>query len=372
MKIGMTTFGADGGRSGLGRYVRSLLDEFPDLLRGDELEIITDVEGSQLYSPKMPGQYKVLVRPDAPSGAAGNIIWHEAILPRLCAERGFDVLFLPNGNRRLSSRVPCPTVATLHDFAIRHVPGKYGLIRQMYLNSVLPWQARRLSRVIAVSSNSRADIVEHCGVPPELIHVIHNGVALDRFRPERPGVQQTPPYFLYVSRIEHPGKNHVRLIEAFGRFKSETGLPHRLVIAGADWLGAKRVHEVARSSRHSESIHFTGFVDDSDLPSLYSGACAFILPSLFEGFGIPVIEAMASGIPVALSNVSALPEVGGDAAVYFDPTSAGEIAERMHLLVRDSDLTRVLVSRGFMRARRFTWRRSAKRTLRVLRMVGAA
>jgi glycosyltransferase involved in cell wall biosynthesis len=216
------------------------------------------------------------------------------------------------------------------------------------------------------------------GIGEDRIEVISNGVDLSRYYPRdrdtmamnmtrKYGIQS--PYLLYISRIEHPGKNHVRLIRAFERLKKANNLPHQLVLAGSDWGRAEEVHRVAQTSTWSQDILFTGFVDDEDLPELYCGADLFVFPSLFEGFGIPIIEAMASGIPVACSNVSSMPEVAGGAAQLFDPEDDISIEKAMSVLLLDSELSEQHSRLGLAQSARFRWETATQKITEVLKAV---
>jgi glycosyltransferase involved in cell wall biosynthesis len=272
----------------------------------------------------------------------------------------------------------CPVIGTVHDLSQIHVPGKYDGARQFYARHVLPRLIRRLTHVVTVSRSSKHDIVEYAGVPEDRVTVIPNGVDLDRFRPREKDearadldgiIGRDAPFLLYVSRLEHPGKNHVRLIRAFDLFKRQTGLPHRLVLAGPDWSGAEVIHAAAAKADYSGDILCTGFVHGRDLPSLYAAADALVFPSLYEGFGIPLLEAMATGTAVAAARCSSLPEVGGDAALYFDPQEPEEIAAAMSRIVSDDILRRQMVASGLSRASEFSWERTASLTLEVIREV---
>jgi glycosyltransferase involved in cell wall biosynthesis len=173
------------------------------------------------------------------------------------------------------------------------------------------------------------------------------------------------PFFLYVSRIEHPAKNHVRLIQAFDRFRSATKMNWQLALAGADWRGSRVVHDAAQESASRNAIRFLGFVDDAALPALYQAAEAMVYPSLFEGFGMPPVEAMACGCPVLSSRRGSLAEILADSAGTFDPERVDEIAEAMGRVASDSDWGAALRAAGFRNARRFTWSDNAKDVLSV-------
>jgi glycosyltransferase involved in cell wall biosynthesis len=245
-----------------------------------------------------------------------------------------------------------------------------------YIRQVLPFLIRRLDHVLTVSESSRRDIIEYAGVPADRVTV--TPLAADhttyfpgdreearRVMASRYGLER--PFVLYTSRLEHPGKNHVRLIQAFERMKKATGAPHQLVLAGSEWSGSEAVHEAAAKSPFAADIVFPGFVPGGDLPAFYRAAEVFIFPSLFEGFGLPIIEAMACGTPTACSNLSSMPEVAGDAAPTFDPYQVEEIEAVLTRLVTDAPWREECRQKGIARAQQFNWTRTAETTLAVLR-----
>jgi glycosyltransferase involved in cell wall biosynthesis len=175
----------------------------------------------------------------------------------------------------------------------------------------------------------------------------------------------TGPFVLYIARIEHPGKNHVRLIRAFDRLKTRTGLPHKLVLAGSDRERAAEVHAEAASARHARDIVFTGFVPTDSVADLYRAADVFAFPSLFEGFGLPLLEAMACGTPVVAADVASLPEVAGDAARLIDPRDEHALAAALEAVLTDPAVSADLVARGLTRSQAFSWQRTARQTLDV-------
>lgn len=376
MRIGIPTFGCDGGRSGIGRYLICLLREFAALQNGDCCEVLMCAEDREAFVPGEAGRLSSLYFGNDLGHPLVNLAWHQVGLPRWCRRRGYDALFLPAGNRRVPLWAPCPVVGTVHDLSSLHVRGKYDPARTFYITRLLPRLIRRLSRVIAVSESSKRDIVEGAGVPEERVVVIPEGVDHNRYFPRdgeasrericaRYGI--SPPYLLCVSRLEHPGKNHVRLIRAFAQLKGSGDFPHQLVLAGPDCERAEEVHRAASASPCAAAIRFPGFVREEDLPDLYAGAELFVFPSLYEGFGLPVLEAMACGVPVACSDTSSLPEVAADAAVMFDPHDEAAIVEVLERLLTDAALREPCVQRGIRRSRTFTWPATAARTLAVIR-----
>ena len=374
MRIGVTTFGSDGGRSGIGRYLIHLLREFSERRNGNRFEMVgfEDEKGTFLPEGADMEYHAVSDRLRHP---VVNLAWHQLGLRTWARRRELDVLFLPAANRRVPIGVSCPTVGTVHDFSSLHVEGKYDPLRMVYIKKVLPALVRRLTRVITPSECSKKDIVEYAGVPADRVHVIPHGVDRDLYHPgdpeaarrtmaERHGVDG--PYIAYTSRLEHPGKNHVPLIRAFERVKRALDVPHRLVLAGSDWSGAEAIHQAAEASPFAADIRFLGFVPSTDLPDLYRGADVFVFPSLYEGFGMPVLEAMACGVPVACSDVSSIPEVVGDAAVLFQPTDPASIASALEGLLGDDGRRADVAERGRARADGFHWSTAAAESIRVL------
>jgi glycosyltransferase involved in cell wall biosynthesis len=173
------------------------------------------------------------------------------------------------------------------------------------------------------------------------------------------------PFFLYISRLEHPAKNHVRLIAAFEQFKAQTGSDWQLVFAGSDWHGAQAIHEAIRRSPAATDIRSLGFIDDQHLPALYRAAAAFVYPSLYEGFGMPPIEAMACGCPVISSTRGSLKEVVGDAALIVDPEDVSSVAAQLRTFATGADAREKYRVAGLRQAARFDWANTAAQTLRV-------
>lgn len=375
MKVLVTTFGGDGGKSGISQYIIQFLKYCREFGPDMTFDVLLYEDEKPVYTDHDPGLNAICLEPRW-RRAAANILWHQTHFPGFCRRNGYDVVFIPGGNRRLPWRSPCPTVAACHDLGILHVPDKYDALHGIYNRHVLRALLRRQSHLVTISEASKRDIVSYTGVPEESVTVIYCGADTDCYQPgdkdqarahvcEKFGVDA--PYLLYISRIDHPGKNHIRLIEAFGLMKAASGLPHKLVLAGSDWCRAAEVHAAAEASRYAADIVFTGFAPAADLPALYRGADVFVFPSLFEGFGIPVVEAMRCGVPVACADISCLPEIAGDAARLFDPYDAASMAGALQDLLADEELRSRYAARGRERALRYNWRDSTKQTVEAIR-----
>lgn len=373
MKVGLTATMIQGGRSGVAQYVFSLVRE---LIRAGQVDLNVFVLEDELplLDFAKDGCHLIPV-PRAAAPPVKNILWHQLSLPKLAADLKLDVLHVPS-YRRLVRSAPCPTVGTIHDLAPFHVKGKYDIARMFYGRVVVKSLARAQKEIIAVSHCTARDIENFFGIPQSRLHVIHNGIDHDRFFPgdidaARAWITEkhaiTAPYFLYVSRLEHPGKNHVRLIEAFVAFKNATGSPWQLALGGGDWHGCEAIKSSAAASPFANDIRFLGFVPDADLPNLYRAARGMVYPSLFEGFGLPPVEAMACGTPVISSTRGALEEVVADAALIVDPENIPDITRALTDLSTDAVLAESLSSKGLANAARFHWSHTAAEVTEIYR-----
>ncbi len=267
------------------------------------------------------------------------------------------------------------TVFTLHDLIFKFFPEYHLPLNRAFLGLMLPRFLRRADAIIAVSECTKRDAIRLYHLPPEKITVIYEGVdtALrpveDKNLIEQPRARYAhgQPFVLYLGTIE-PRKNLIALIDAVRALRAR-GLPHRLLIAGRKgWLYQATFDHVTRTGM-SEAVVFLDYVPDAELPALFAACDAFVFPSLYEGFGLPPLEAMACGAPVVCSNTSSLPEVVGEAAVLFDPRDVGEIAGAIERVVSDVALRDELRAKGIAQAAKFSWERAARETLAVYERV---
>jgi len=377
MKIGFTTSVIQRGKTGVAQYVFALLramlahadkNEFNLFVLEEDLPLFDFAKGKMNFIP-VAEKFRPAVK---------NVLWHQTELPKLAKKLGLDVLHVPS-YRRMLWRAPCPLVATIHDLAPFHITGKYDWKRMIYGRVVVKQLARRQDEIIAVSENTARDLETFFGLGRDRVSVVWNGIDHRRFQPGDTAAAKKlaaekwkldRPFFLFVSRLEHPGKNHVRLIEAFNRFKTATQSDWLLALGGSDWHGAEAIYAAAKSSPFADDIRFLGFVSDAALPELYHATDVFIYPSLFEGFGFPPIEAMASGVPVISSTRGSLREVVADAALTVEPEDIASIAGALAKMAGNPDERERWRAKGFANARRFDWSENALKTLAIYEQAG--
>ncbi len=315
-------------------------------------------------------------------------------LPWLAVREHIDLLHVTYNAPPLS---PCPTVVTVHDISFEHYPQFFSLRDRLILKTLVPLSIRRAARVITVSRHAQAEIAARYQVPPERIAVTYEAAG-EQFQPvTNPAALQAvrqkyalgdAPFILALGNLQ-PRKNIPRLVEAFRRatdqlaasseatppiidhrppftdHRSPIPSPYFLVIAGKAKWRESEIYQAVQVAGLAERVIFPGYVDDADLPALYSAATVFVYPSLYEGFGLPPLEAMACGVPVICSNVASLPEVVGDAVLTVDPLDTDALAQALVAVVNDAGLRADLAARGLRRAALFSWDRCAVETLAV-------
>lgn len=372
MKIGLSTSVIQRGKSGVGQYVLSLVRALLPSANEHEFTLFVLEEDLPLFA-FAAGKMRIELVAERHRPAVKNILWHQTKLPGHARRLELDVLHVPSYRRMLWPR-PCALVATIHDLAPFHLAGKYDWARMFYGRVIARQLAQRQDEIIAVSRLTADDMGTFFHTQADRVTVIPNGLDHDRFRPGSSAAARatvcTPrningPFFLYVARLEHPAKNHVRLLEAFNGFKAATQSPWQLVLAGSDWHGAETIHAQISASPFTSDIHRLGFVPSTDLPDWYRAADAFVFPSLFEGFGLPPIEAMACGCPVLTSSRGALGETVGDAAGPLDPENISQMQQQLTRLSSDAGWRQQLRIAGLRRAQAFNWQTNATATLGV-------
>lgn len=344
---------------GLGRYCRGLIEAIGRVDAENQYEILMPDDSCRF--PARPNMRYRLIR----FPVFKRRFW-EQVAPTLVGS--YDVLHIPYDTAVALKRGK--VVVTIHDVKplLFPSPRPRTNLNQWIERLLVPDKRSRVDHVLTDSESSRRDIMTHLGFPPHKISVVHPGVELERFRPGET-VAQGRPYVLCVAGAD-PTKNVETLVAAFSRLPKPLRDAYDLVLAGDFRRRADLREYVARSGLQDQTI-FTGIVSDDRLVELYQQATLFVFPSRYEGFGLPVLEAMACGCPVISSNASSLPEVTGEAAILIDPLDATELARAMVQVLSDPTVRRHLRERGLRQAARFSWERAARDTIAVYEQVMA-
>ncbi|MFH0805087.1 MAG: glycosyltransferase family 1 protein [Patescibacteria group bacterium] len=357
---------------GLGRYTQKLVEHLERVDHENDYLVLLRRENWLDYQPRNPRFTKV----------QADYQWYslseQILLPLLLRRLRVDLVHFTHFNVPLLCR--SPFVVTIHDLILTKYPTErattlgpllYGIKHAAY-TVIIRRAVHRARRVIAVSNYTKQDIVNYFKVPPDHVVVTYEGVdplgngvgdpaaALTRY-----GVRE--PYLLYVGNV-YPHKNIEGLLKAFRQVIQQRA-ELQLVLVGKDDYFFRRLRQQVVDRGLTGKVVFTGFVADADLPFLYRRATLYVFPSLCEGFGLPALEACSCGTPVAASNSSCLPEVLGDAAVYFDPEDPPAIATQITRVLEDSQLARSLVARGYDRVKRFSWDDMAQATRKLYNIV---
>ncbi len=362
-------------KAGLGRYARTLAEHL--IAQDCANEYVAFAYGHRFAADDLPPALRALPRANITLGARPwrMSVWLayafgiplDRALPRLDLFHATEHLLPPLKGAR--------TVFTLHDLIFQFFPEYHLPLNRWFLMNAIPRFLRRADAIIVVSECTKRDAIATYQVPPEKITVIPEGVN-PALRPvvdqnlidqARARYAQNQPFILFLGTIE-PRKNIVALVDALRALRSHN-LPHRLLVAGRKgWLYQATFDHVKQTGMES-AVTFLDFVPDTDLGALFAACDAFVFPSLYEGFGLPPLEAMACGAPVVCSNTSSLPEVVGDAALLVNPRDVGEIADAVERVIGDRNLSNELRAKGTAQAAKFSWERAARETLMVYRQV---
>lgn len=292
------------------------------------------------------------------------ITWTEISIPRMLRKYKADVYFSPEGLGSLRTKVP--TCITIHDLAFLHYPGFVDKLHRWHYSRYQPRFAQKAKQIVAVSEYTKSDVVDKYGIAPEKISVVYNG-AHQEYRPldyeTKKSIKEQytdgKEYFIFTSAI-HPRKNVVNLLKAFVQFKRRQKSGMKLVIVGRMAWQTDEIEKSKRLMPFKEDVIWTGYLDVKELARVTAAAYAMVYPSLFEGFGIPIVEAMQCEVPVITSTTSSMPEVGGDAALLADPEKPEDIAEKMGMIYKDERLRARLVAAAREQAQKFSWDKSAE------------
>lgn len=300
-----------------------------------------------------------------------RLFWENVTMPLQALKQSVDILHT-TGFSAPCWKGPWRSVVTIHDIIGKIFPENLSWLSRWYWSIWLPFINSKSDRIIVDSNCTKQDLIRYVRINPDKICVIPLAAG-SHFTTQvktseidslcrRLGIQK--PYLLFVGSME-PRKNLPRIINAFEKIKAKKKIPHQLVVAGLRAVGYSAVDQLISERRLSNTVKCLNYVNDRDLIELYNGCDLFLFPTLYEGFGIPILEAMKCGAPVLTSNLSSIPEVAGDAAVYIDPYSEEEIGKGIDRILSDSQLRKDLREKGFRQAGKFNWNQTASQTLAV-------
>ena len=290
-------------------------------------------------------------------------VWFELSLPKVLKQIKPDLFLSPDGF--LSLKAAVKSLPVIHDLNFVHNPQDLAKTHSWFYNRYFPKYAEKASRIATVSEFSKQDISKQYGIAASKIDVVYNGVS-ERFKPLDDDQKQVVrdkwsdglPYFIYVGAI-HPRKNIERMLLAYNMCNKSINNGNKFLVVGNRKWWTESMQQTLESMVFRDNVIFTGRVSDDDLNDLMGAALANVYVSTFEGFGIPIIEAFQSGVPVITSNATSMPEIAGDAALIVDPTDTGQIAQAMDRLMNSETLRNDLIAKGQERAKLYTWQRSA-------------
>lgn len=363
-----------GRKTGVGRVIENLFKSLQDIDLENEYFIYVNEEFKDFIHFTNPRFH--LISNGIPAGnSLLNHLWTQTGFVYSIFAQKADLVILPQINLYMFKLAP--TILFQHDLIEHHIPNQKWY-KLLFRRLAFPLAMRLSDVIVSVSENTRNDVKHIYHVPDRKLAVIRNGVDLSLFRPvDRDVAKQhvrskfgiDDDYILYTGTLTLPQKNLLRLVDAYHALTLK-GVRHQLVMTGGKGKDAHLIHQKVAELGLGQRVLFTGYTPDEDLPYLYSAATVFCFPSLYEGFGLPVLESMACGCPVVTSNSSSLCEVSGDAALLVDPLDSGAIAEAVCTLITHDELRTEYSAKGLERARQFSWDRAGKQLLDTINTVG--
>lgn len=368
MKIGINAvFLVAGKGGGIERYLRGLLKWLAIIDKKNEYLLFGNKDNAGTF--ELRENFREIISPVSARVRPAKILWEQIFLPFQLKKEKVDIV-LSAGN--IAPKLTfCPSIVIIYDLISFAYPENFSLAERLALKYLLYRTATFADRIITISESSKKEIQKWLGVSEDKISVVYGGCD-ENFRKDEIDIERAKNKFgikngfIFCSASLRRYKNLDGLIRAYNILKKKYAITQKLVLAGHKEKYYEEMQELVKLLGLQNDVIFTGFITEDELRSLYSSADTIVYPSFYEGFGLPLLEAMASGTPVVASDSTSIPEVVGDAGLLFDPHNINEMAETIYSVIKDKDLKKVLISKGFERIKEFTWERTAEGVLGVI------
>lgn len=354
--------------TGIGRVLINVLHELAESYPEDEYIIFRNFDFEEYNCLTVHPNIKLVDVPYTKNSTSKNLIWHQWLFQKLLKQHKCDLAYIPNFTLLLWKAVP--TVVTIHDLIEFNVPDKFGKARMLYRKYLCdPLMAKRSDHILTVSQSSYNDIKKYLKVKDEKLSLTLNATDKSFFRPlQEEEVKDAldqynleyKKYLLFVGSIDYPGKNIKTVIEAFFNLREKGELEGiKLVIIGKKGYNSEVIYDFVNNSKFKDEVVFTGYLKDDDLPKLYNGSAIMLYLSFFEGFGLPVLEAMSCGTPVVCSNTSCFPEIVEELDVMVSPTDVADVENKIMKLMSDPEYMAEMSKKCYEKSMKYTWKNSA-------------
>ena len=364
MRIAINTLGPSKIKAGIGNYVVNLVKELSKIDNKNEYTIFANKDNAEYFTTNNPN-FKTITLPNYTRTRFIRILWEQCRLPKLLKQMNIDILHSPGFIAPL--KMTAKSIVTIHDMTFFSHPQYHTRFKQYYFKKMIPLTVKKANIIIADSENTKKDIHKYLNTEKSKIITIHLGASEDFKKIDRNKAKKfiskkysiKNKFILFVGMIE-PRKNLQRLVDAFIQIKNPE---LKIVIVGKKGWQMEEFFKMIKDSKLEDTIIFPGYVPDEDLVKFYNAAEIFVYPSIYEGFGIPVLEALACGCPVITSNTSSMPEITGPAAKLIDPNDTDDIKKTIQKLLRNEQLRQTLGEEGIIQAKKFSWQKTAQKTL---------
>ena len=354
--------------TGIGRVLINVLSELARQYPEDKYVLFRNFDFKEYDCLAKYQNIEIVDVPYTKESGLKNILWHQWLFQKLLKKYKCDIAYIPNFTLLLWKIIP--TIVTIHDLIEYNVPNKFSKARMFYRKRICdPLMAKRSDCILTVSESSKNDIIKYLHQNVSKVKVTPNAVDHSVFRKynkdevmavlSRYGLEYKN-YLLFVGTIDYPGKNIKTVLDAFFELKSQEATDKKLVIVGKDGHNSQVIYDAVNSSTYKNDVVFTGYLPDEDLPKLYSGSQIMIYLSLYEGFGLPVLEAMSCATPVICSNTSCFPEIVGDLDVMVAPTDVIGIEKKILKILNDKKYNDELTEKCYEKSLKYSWYETAK------------